>query len=87
MLNGPYGRSWASCQPVPSSQSIVTMWSVKIWPKPGLASSAARWAAGTGVIAGWTAKLIPFFAPALIEPSCSGPGPIAVGAIAAARHA
>jgi hypothetical protein len=38
-------------------------------------------------VAGWTAKLIPFFAPALIEPSCSGPGPIAVGAIAAARHA
>ena len=42
MVSGPYGRSCASCQPRPSDQAIVTMWSVNTRPKPGSASASAQ---------------------------------------------
>src|SRR5258707_7005847 len=32
------------------------MWSVKIWPNPGSTSSRSRSAAGSGSLAGWSAK-------------------------------
>src|SRR5437867_3067198 len=41
--------SWASCQPASGVQWIRTMCSVKMRPKPGLASMRSRWAAATGV--------------------------------------
>lgn len=49
MDSGPYGTSWASCQPRPSVQRIVTMWSVKWRPKPGLVRIASRSASDSGL--------------------------------------
>src|SRR5947199_275668 len=37
--SGAYGMSWASCQPRPEDQRMVTRWSVKYRPKPGSARS------------------------------------------------
>src|SRR3954465_1014758 len=45
---GPYGRTWASCHPVPADQVMVTMGSVNVLPKPGLANTAERRSAGMG---------------------------------------
>jgi hypothetical protein len=45
---GARGSTRASYQPLPSAYRTVTMWSVKIRPNPGLASSAARSVADTG---------------------------------------
>src|SRR5690606_8033665 len=55
---GAYGTSWPSCQPRPSVHLMVTMWSVKWRPNPGLARIASRsasesgWAEGLSSIVG-----------------------------------
>ena len=49
---GPYGTSWASCQPASSVQRMVTMWSVNTRPKPGFSSMASISAAERGAVLG-----------------------------------